>query len=115
MIILFTCLVGCLHSSPVEIKKIRHHLSKTAWAYAWAGLNAGMGWHEYRHAHASALGLMRATVLGTLCILFLCYLSKLGRKYSKSFGLIQEILAQKEVIKIIERKKCDIHLKHIKT
>jgi hypothetical protein len=46
------------------------HIKKAAWAYAWAG-----GWREYWHEHASARAraivhvLLRATILGTLCIM----------------------------------------------
>jgi len=37
MIILFACFVAWLDSSPVEIKKNKSQLKKTAWAYACAG------------------------------------------------------------------------------
>jgi hypothetical protein len=62
MIILFACLVGWLNSSLVEMKKeIRHNLKNH------------LGWHEYRHGHASARAnvtvhaLTRATILCTVC------------------------------------------------
>jgi len=44
MIILFPCLVGWLDSSPIEIFffKLRHNLPKTAWAYSWGGIMAGV-------------------------------------------------------------------------
>jgi len=69
MIILIACLVGRLGSSPVEIKNKAQSL-KTAWAYAWAGINTGMGWFEYQQGNASSHArlLTRATILGTLCI-----------------------------------------------
>ncbi len=66
--IFFACIIDKLDSSPVETKKIKHDLKKTAWAYAWAGVNTGMAVIR-AHTIAPKCALTRATIVGKLCCL----------------------------------------------
>jgi len=70
MIILFACLVGWLDSLPVETKKkIKAQSLKTAWAYAWAGMNTSMGMQVRTCVH-----LLGPQFLA-YCVAAFCYLS----------------------------------------
>jgi len=88
LIILFACLVGFLESSHVE-KNEAQSLKNC--------LGLCLDWSEYRHAHASARArahafasvLMRATVLGTLCIF--SNLKYSGRKCKKTLPWLSKI------------------------
>jgi len=88
----------------IKFKKLRHNLQKTAWAYAWAGVNAGMHLRVWLHvrlrgphslAHWKALRKAEYSK-------FLCF-AKFETHFSPYFPKIQNLLRHNRIIWISQK------------